>query len=219
MNRIGSYSQEHIGSMNYRTIIRSYRPNRPNRPSTRRLIAAAAVAVAGCAIAPAAYAAPRSPAAHAAPIIRLCAGGSDLRVWLVATRGRQLPGTTAYTLEFKNTGSYTCSLSGYPDVSAVTKGGSQLGSPAGRGALTVIPLVVLAPGGLAHTTLVYHSGLVSAARGCGPVTKAFELRVREGAGSNRAMYTGFGFGACSRSGHVYLTITEPIKAGAGTNSA
>jgi hypothetical protein len=196
--------------MNYRTIFRSHhpaRPPRPARPIARRLIAAAAVAVAGCAISPAAHAAAGSPAAF-----RPCSGGSDLRVSLAAIRGGNTPGATYYTLEFKNTGSYTCSLSGYPDVSAVTKSGSQLGSPAGRGVMTIIPLVVLAPGAMAHTTLVYHSGLVSAARGCGPVQKSYQLRVYT-AVRTRAMYTAFGFGACSHAGHVYLTITEPIKSG------
>jgi hypothetical protein len=76
--------------------------------------------------------------------------------------------------------------------------------------------VVLAPGATAHTTLAYHGQLVSTGEGCGPVEGAFELRVYL-AGQQRATYAAFGFQACSHAGHVYLTITEPIRAGVGTN--
>jgi hypothetical protein len=48
------------------------------------------------------------------------------------------------------------------------------------------------------------------------VEGAFELRVYL-AGQQRATYAAFGFQACSHAGHVYLTITEPIRAGVGTN--
>jgi hypothetical protein len=48
------------------------------------------------------------------------------------------------------------------------------------------------------------------------VDTAFELRVYL-AGQKRATYAAFGFQACSHAGPVYLTITEPIRAGVGTN--
>jgi hypothetical protein len=146
---------------------------------------------------------------------RLCGGGHDLGVRIVPGQDGGAVGNTYYTLQLTNTGSDTCSLSGYPAVSAITRAGRQLGSPAGHGLMTVDPRVTLAPGATAHTTLVYHGGLVSAGGGCGPVEKAFELRVGM-AGQKFPAYAAFGSRSCSRAGHVYLTITESIRAGAGT---
>jgi hypothetical protein len=187
----------------------------PARSITRRLLAAAAVA-AGAIASAACTASSSSPAAHAAPVIPVCTGTTSLGAWIAVSLGSEASGTTYYPLEFTNTGGYTCSLSGYPVVSAISKAGVGLGSPAGRGLLTVAPRVVLAPGATAHTTLAYHGRLVSTGGGCGPVDTAFELRVYL-AGQNRATYAAFGFQVCSHAGPVYLTITEAIRAGVGTN--
>ena len=185
----------------------------PARSITRRLFeAAAAVAAAG---AIAACVAASSPAAQAAPAIPACPG-TAIGAWIAVSQGSEASGTTYYPLEFTNVGGRTCSLSGYPVVSAISRAGVRLGSTAGRGLLTVAPRVVLAPGATAHTTLAYHGQLVSTGEGCGPVEGAFELRVYL-AGKQRATYAAFGFQACSHAGPVYLTITEPIRAGVGTN--
>jgi hypothetical protein len=187
----------------------------PARSITRPLLAATAAAAAAGAIALAACAASSSPAADAAPVIPACAG-TAIGAWIAVGQGSAASGTTYYPLEFTNTGGHACSLSGYPVVSAISRTGVRLGSPAGRGLLTVAPRVVLAPGATAHTTLAYHGRLVSTGGGCGPVEGASELRVYL-AGQKRATYAAFGFRACSHAGHVYLTITEPIRAGVGTN--
>jgi len=187
----------------------------PNRSTTRRLLTVAAAAVAAGTIASAAYAASASPAGHAAPLIPACTG-TTIGAWVAVSQGSQASGTTSYPLEFTNTGGRTCSLSGFPVVSAISRAGVRLGSTAGRGLLTVAPRVVLAPGATAHTTLAYHGRLVGAGSGCGPVATAFELRVYLD-GQNRATYAAFGFQSCSHAGHVYLTITGPIRAGVGTN--
>lgn len=185
----------------------------PARFITRRMFAAAAVA-AGT-IATAACAVASSPAARAAPVIPACTA-TTIGAWIAVSQGSEASGTTYYPLEFTNTGGHTCSLSGYPVVSAISRAGVRLGSPAGRGLLTVAPRVVLAPGATAHTTLAYHGRLVSTGGGCGPAEGAFELRVYL-AGQKRATYAAFGFQACSHAGPVYLTITQPIRAGVGTN--
>jgi hypothetical protein len=186
----------------------------PARSITRRLFAAAAAAATAGAIA-ACVAASSSAAAQAAPTIPACAG-TTIGAWIAVSQGSEASGTTYYPLEFTNIGGRTCSLSGYPVVSAISRAGVRLGSPAGRGLLTIAPRVVLAPGATAHTTLAYHGRLVSTGAGCGPVEGAFELRVYL-AGQNRATYAAFGFQACSHAGHVYLTVTQPIRAGVGTN--
>ena len=188
----------------------------PARSSTRRLAAAGAAAAAAGVIASAACAASASPAAHAAAVIPACTGTTSLGAWIAVSQASAASGTTYYPLEFTNTGGYTCSLSGYPVVSAISRAGVRLGSPAGRGLLTAAPRVVLAPGATAHTTLAYHDRLVSTGGGCGPVEEAFELRVYL-AGQDHATYVAFGDQACSHAGPVYLTITQPVRAGVGTN--
>jgi hypothetical protein len=178
----------------------------------RRLFAATAVVA--TAVISAACAAGSSAAAHAAPVVPACAGPASIGVWIAVGHGSDVSGTTDYPLEFTNLSGSTCVLSGYPVVSAISRAGVQLGSPAGRGRLLVAPRVVLAPGATAHTTLAYHGQLVSAGGRCGTVGPAAELRVWLG-GQKQATYAAFGFQACAEAGPVYLTITEPIRAGVG----
>jgi hypothetical protein len=141
-------------------------------------------------------------------------GTASIGAWIAVGRGSDVSGTTDYPLEFTNLAGSTCALSGYPVVSAISRAGVQLGSPAGRGRLLAAPRVVLAPGATAHTTLAYHGQLVSTGGSCGTVEAASELRVYL-AGQERATYAAFGLGACAGAGPVYLTITEPIRAGVG----
>jgi hypothetical protein len=185
----------------------------PTRPITRRLIAVAATTAAACAVSSAAYASTATTAARTAPATSTCAAAS-LRVWVAVSHRSESAGTTYYPLDFTNTGRATCALSGYPVVSAISQGGGQLGSPAGHGLLLVAPLVILAPGATAHTTLAYHTGMVSAGGRCGPVGKAAKLRVFL-SGLKPAAYAAFSFRACSHAGPVYLTVTQPIRAGVG----
>jgi hypothetical protein len=192
------------------------------RPRTGRLATAAGAVVATCAISLAACAATATTAAHAsptspaAPAISTCTGATDLHLRIPDTRGHKTAGITYYTLDFTNTSSSTCSLSGFPFVSMISRAGRQLGSPAGRARMTVVPLVRLAPGATAHTTLAYYGGKVSGTSGCGPVATAFELRAYV-AGQKRALYAALGLHSCSRSGRVYLLITQSFRAGAGAS--
>src|SRR5271155_655889 len=56
---------------------------------------------------------------------------SELVVWL-NTRGSGTAGSTYYDLEFTNLSSHTCSIVGYPGVSALNFAGQQLGNAAGH---------------------------------------------------------------------------------------
>jgi hypothetical protein len=183
----------------------------PNRRVTRRLTTAAAVAVTACTISSAAYAATASPAAPAQNATSACTVAS-LHTWVATSLRTESAGITYYPLEFTNTSKSVCSLSGFPVVSAISKSGSQLGSTAGRGTQLVVPLVTLAPGHTAHTILAYRGRMVSAGGRCGSVGTAAKLRVYL-AGLKGAAYPALGIRACSHSGPVYLTITEPIRAG------
>jgi hypothetical protein len=200
----------------------------PIRPVTSRLFAVAGALVAACAITPAACAATTpaattpaatspgtsSPAPTSRAAFAQCTGAAALHFRIAGSQAIKAAGITDYTLDFTNTSGSTCSLSGYPYVSMISKSGAQLGSPAGHGLMTIVPLVILAPGASAHTTLAYNSGKVTAGRGCGPVATGYELRVFVG-GQKRAMYAGMGVHACSRAGQVYLTVTQAFRAGAG----
>ena len=113
------------------------------RPRTGRLATAAGAVVATCAISLAACAATGTTAAHASPAspaISTCTGATDLHLRIPDTRGHKTAGITYYTLDFTNTSSSTCSLSGFPFVSMISRAGRQLGSPAGRARMTVVPL-------------------------------------------------------------------------------
>jgi hypothetical protein len=185
----------------------------------RRLIAVVVAAVAGLAISSAAYAATASPAAPAAAAVRPCAPAlgqhGNVSVWVAVDQGDGTAGTTYYPLEFTNISGHACSLDGYPGVSAISRTGKQLGSPAAWGSLSGARRVVLAPGATAHTILAYHDVGAYPRRACDPVDTTSELRVYL-PGERVATAAAFDFAACSRPGVAYLAITKPIRAGAGT---
>ena len=190
-----------------------------NVTTVRTLIAVGAAAVAGLAISSAAYAATSSPAAAAATAIPQCAAAvgqhGNVSAWVAVDQGNGTAGTTYYPLEFTNISGRACSLYGYPGVSAISRAGQQLGSPAAWGSLSGAQRVVLAPGATAHAILAYHDVGAYTPRVCDPVFTAVELRIYP-PDQRLAADAAFDFEACSRPGVAYLGITGPIRAGAGT---
>lgn len=182
--------------------------------TARRAVAVAAAAVAGLAISTAAYAATSSGPAPARAAIPRCAA-SSLGVWVAVGQGNGAAGTIFYPLEFTNLSGHTCSLFGYPGVSAIDRNGRQLGSPAGWGSLAGARTVNLAPGATAHTLLAYHDAVVTTEPGCDPVNSALLLRVFP-PDQRGATYTLFDLESCSHAGPVYMSIQEPIIPGVGT---
>ena len=80
-------------------------------------------------------------------------------------------GTTFYPLNFTNTGKGTCTLRGYPGVSAVTSSGKQIGKPASR-ISSKYGTVTLAPGRQGSASVgIVETGNFSPAS-CKPVTAA-----------------------------------------------
>ena len=170
----------------------------------RRGIAAIAIASAAVllpAVALASSGTAAAPAAAAAAAHRCTAG--DLTVWL-GTPGNGAAGSTSYDLEFSNTSNGTCTLFGYPGVSA-TRHGKQVGSAANRDHSRPSRLVTLRPGGTAHVLLqITDVGNFSAAA-CKPVT-ADSLRVfAPGAFTSIDMPFQGSFRACGRRGPVTCT--------------
>ena len=190
-----------------------------NTIGVRRVIAVAAAAIAGLVISSAAYAATSAPAARAATAIPPCAAAlgqsGNVSVWVAVDQGNGTAGTTYYPLEFTNTGKHACSLFGYPGVSAISRTGQQLGSPASWGSRSGARQVVLEPGATAHTILAYHDVRAYTPRVCDPVNTTVELRIYP-PGQRTATYAAFDFEACSRAGVDYMSIAEPIRAGVGT---
>jgi Protein of unknown function (DUF4232) len=183
--------------------------------TARRTIAVAAAAVAGLAISTAAYAATSSGTVHAATAAVPRCTARDLGVWVAVDQGNGAAGTIYYPLEFTNLSGHTCSLFGYPGVSAVNSDGQQLGSPAGWGSLAAARTVNLAPGATAHTLLAYHDAAVTTEPGCDPVFTATLLRVYP-PDQYGPTYALFDLEVCSHPGPVYMNLTEPIIPGVGT---
>ena len=182
--------------------------------TARRIAAATAAGIAALALSTAAYAATSSPASAASAAIPKCAA-ADLGVWLAVSQGNGAAGTIYYPLEFTNLSGHTCYLYGYPGVSALSRTGQQLGSPAGWGSRSGARIVNLAPGATAHTILAYHDAVVGTEPGCKPVNTAASLRVYP-PGQRSATEAAFSFEACSHAGPIWMSLTEPITAGVGT---
>ena len=195
----------------------------------RRAIAVmAGTAVAALALTSAAFAAtsstasPRSGAARvASAAIPKCTAalGQDGNVsaWVADGQGNGAAGTIYYPLEFTNLSGHTCSMRGFPGVSAINRGGQQLGSPANwqsGGGFGTTRTVNVVPGATVHAILAYHDAAVSTEAGCDPVDTTFELRVYPPDGRS-ATFAFFDLEACSHAGPIYLSV-GPIKPGVGT---
>jgi len=181
--------------------------------AARRAIAvAAAVAATGLATTSAAFAATSAPSA-ATPKCAATAGGPSLAVWVAVDQGNGAAGTIYYPLEFTNLSAHSCSLHGFAGVSAIDRGGRQLGSPAGWNSGTS-NTVILAPGATAHAVLEYHDAVIGQSPGCHSVSTASELRVYP-PDQRTAAHAFFDLQACSHAGPIYMDV-GPIQPGAGT---
>jgi hypothetical protein len=131
--------------------------------------------------------------------------------WL-DTAGNGAAGTTFYVLNFINIGP-TCTLRGYPGVSAVGQTGHQIGNAARRqNSVKIKPITLQGTAGgspsnasTAHATLgIVEAGNFSPSA-CHDVT-ASGLRVYAPNASG-ASFVSYPFAACSGSGPVFLNIT------------
>jgi hypothetical protein len=128
---------------------------------------AALLATAAALLAATAPGAPAAPARAASP--PKCAT-STLVMWL-NSEGSGTAGSFYYHLEFANLSGHTCTLAGYPGVSAVSLSGRQIGAAAGREVTHAPRVVTLAPE--AQTTALIHLTDVGALpASCRPVAAA-----------------------------------------------
>lgn len=128
---------------------------------------------------------------------------SDLTVW----RGAPGDGTTGavyYELQFSNTSSTTCTLRGFPGVSAVDRAGHQLGSSASWDHRFAPTTITVRPGTTAHALLRITDVSNYPPSSCMPV-RAVGLRIYP-PDTTRSHFVPLGFEACSRKGPIYLSV-------------
>jgi hypothetical protein len=137
------------------------------------------------------------------------------RSWLtswIGVPGGAAAGSTYYQLEISNVSGQTCTLYGFPGVSALGAGGKQLGRPAGRSGGYTVQTVTLQPYQTAHVVLQIADVGNFPPSTCRPRT-AYTLKVYA-PGDYASMRFPFSFQACARKGPVYLHVSTTI-AGAG----
>jgi hypothetical protein len=123
------------------------------------------------------------------------------------------------SVDFTNTSGSTCTLSGFPQVSAYEMshhGYAQVGNPAMRETGGKASRVLLRPGGTAHSDV--DISLITTGGACKPVTAA-GLRVVP-PGASRPQYVRTRVSACSKAGpgaQFYLSV-RAIAPGPGSTA-
>jgi hypothetical protein len=130
---------------------------------------------------------------------------SALKVSLGA--GNATAGTTFYPVKFVNKSKRTCTLRGYPGVSAVTSTGKQIGNSASR-VSSPFATVTLAPGKARSASVgIVDTGNFSAAS-CKPVTAAGLRIIPPNQGASVIIKKKFS--TCSSAAATSLTV-RPVK--------
>ena len=144
-----------------------------------------------------------APAAHVSP---KCAA-SQLTAW-IGLPPTGAAGTTTYQLELSNISHRSCTLQGFPGVSAIGRHG-QLGHAAVRNHSHKSRLITLHPRGTAHVELGITSTSGSAPGTCGAV-KAEGLKVFP-PNDRRALRVDFAFETCRDRSAKDLGISTTIR--------
>jgi len=127
---------------------------------------------------------------------------SSLVIWLKELPGGGTAGSVYYELEFTNLSARTCTLTGYPGVSAIHLHGGRLGAGASREVTNKPRPVRLASGASAGAVLrIVDAGALPS---CAPVAAA-GFRVYP-PGQTSSKVVPFPFQACARSGHSNLIV-------------
>jgi hypothetical protein len=165
---------------------------------TTPLVAAALLAAAVIAV----------PAASAAPKAKPCAP-SSLVVWAGPSAGGGTAGGFEYEIKFTNLGTSSCTLAGFPGVSAVDLSGSRIGAAASHGPGKV-KQVVLAPKQSALAKLLVADAINFPKARCAP-TMAAGLRVALPGGSG-AKVAPIAFETCAKASAKTLSVSavEPL---------
>jgi Protein of unknown function (DUF4232) len=184
----------------------------PTSRATRRFIAgavtaSAAVLIPTIALAASARSTSTSTTAASSAVAAPRCERAQLTAWL-GIPGDGYAGGTGYQLEISNISHRTCTLYGYPGVSALGPGSHQLGSAAARNSLNTVRLVTLRPHRTAHVLLTITDVANYPASTCEPET-AVALRVYA-PNDFRSIKFPFSFSACSKRGPRYLHVTVAV---------
>jgi hypothetical protein len=176
------------------------------------LAALAGTAVALPTAALASSAAPAGTARHTAAATAPQCSAADLEVWVAADQGGAAAGTLYYPLEFTNISNHTCTLFGFPGVSAISSG-RQLGSPAVWDTSVAPHTVTLAPAATGYALLEYSDVITS---NCPPPYKvsAFELRVIP-PDQTQSVHAFWPLTACTAPGQTTFMRVRVIAPGIG----
>lgn len=149
---------------------------------------------------------PAASGAAGATASATCAS-SNLVVWLPNGNGNGAAGSVFYKLRITNLGGGSCTLSGFPKVTAINSKGVAIGKPAANEPGSKAAVVTLEPGGSASFQLrIVEAGNFSP--GDCHATKAFGLRVTPpGAG---AKVVPFPFETCAKPTQPVLSV-GPVK--------
>jgi len=169
------------------------------------LLPAVALASSAGSAAPKTVAASKTAAAPKTAAISRCAR-SQLTSWL-GIPGNGTAGSTYYQLEISNISGRSCTLYGYPGVSAI-RGGHQTGSAAHRDPSHPSTLLTLVPGSTVHVILQIADVYNYPRSSCRP-TRAFALRVYA-PGDYSWMEFPFTFEACGKKGPAFLQVSASI---------
>jgi Protein of unknown function (DUF4232) len=150
-----------------------------------------------------------SPVAEGAPV-KPCAS-SGLVVWVGLEEGGATAGSVFYRIELTNLSGHTCTVSGFPEVSAVNLQGQTIGAAAGHTAGQQTKTIKLAPDHAARASLQIVEALNFPAAKCN-LTWAAGLRigVPGGAGSKIAPLA---FETCALASAKTLSVA-PVTIGA-----
>jgi hypothetical protein len=145
--------------------------------------------------------APSAPAAGAPAAVPRCAS-AGLVIWLNAEDSGAL-GSFYFKIEFANLSGRTCTLAGYPGISAVNLRGRQIGSPAKREVLGTPGVVTLAPE--AQATALLHVVDVGVLPASCHQSVAAGLRVYP-PGERVAKLVPFPFRTCAKLGDSPMSV-------------
>jgi hypothetical protein len=133
---------------------------------------------------------------------------AGLVIWL-DTQSSGAAGSSYYTLNFTNLSGHTCTLRGYPGVSAVGLTGHQIGAAARRNSAFATKTVTLTPGKRAFTLVQIVDDGVYPAATCQPATAA-GLRVFP-PNQTASKIVPYPFSTCSSSAEKSLSVMTVRK--------
>jgi hypothetical protein len=129
---------------------------------------------------------------------------SGLVIWAGEEPGGGAAGSVYYRIEFTNLSGSSCTVAGYPKVSAVDLHGKRIGAAATIEPAKEAPTVKLGPGDTATATLRIVEALNFPTGRCDPTTAAgLHITVPGGSGAKVAPLA---FETCAKSGSKTLSV-------------